>query len=104
MDDLGSMSNPEVQQLIVEREAQNKAFRNSRIKLIRSLDHYSALYDSAPVGYLTLDRHGGISDANLMAASMFGIPFPFSLTQQVAAECVVLLRSSNQYPIVKTTS
>lgn len=53
-----------------ELEIQNEELRRARHKLEDALEKYSDLYDYAPVGYFTLDRHGVILQANLTAAGM----------------------------------
>lgn len=60
----------EVQQ--VQLEMQNEALIEAKIKLDASVEHYSALYDFAPTPYLTTQRNGSISHANLTAATFFG--------------------------------
>jgi PAS domain S-box-containing protein len=42
-------------------------------ELSESRDRYTALYDSVPVGYVTLNKQGKILEANLTVASMLGI-------------------------------
>jgi PAS domain S-box-containing protein len=44
----------------------------SRLELEANVAHYSDLYDSAPVGYFRLDRHGVILSANLTGAGLLG--------------------------------
>ena len=56
----------------VELEMQNQELRKVRTELDAALTRYTALYESAPVGYLTLDRHGTILQLNQAAATMLG--------------------------------
>ncbi len=53
----------------IELELQNEELREARDMLQAN---YSELYDSAPVGYLTLDARGIMHDANATAAAMLG--------------------------------
>ena len=60
-------------------EAHKEELRTQNEKLMATVqeleeirDHYAELYDSAPVGYLTLDRNGVIVEMNLVAAELFG--------------------------------
>jgi PAS domain S-box-containing protein len=57
----------------IELEMQNAELRQVREDLEISLGKYTGLYDFAPVGYFTLDRHGAISAVNLSSASLIGI-------------------------------
>jgi two-component system, cell cycle sensor histidine kinase and response regulator CckA len=56
----------------VELEMQNEELERARHGLEEAVSKYSELYDFAPVGYLTLDREGGINEANLAAATLLG--------------------------------
>ncbi len=53
-----------------ELEMQNEELRRTQHKLETSQALFFELYDLAPVGYLTIDGHGLIQDANLTAATL----------------------------------
>ena len=61
----------EVHQL--ELEMQNEESRRAQLEVEKSREKYFDLYDLAPVGYLTLDEEGIISELNLFAAELLGI-------------------------------
>jgi PAS domain S-box-containing protein len=65
----------------IELELQNEELLRSNEELLKlneelenSRDRYTDLYDLAPVGYCTLDEDWLILEANLTAATLFGIP------------------------------
>jgi PAS domain S-box-containing protein len=57
----------------IELEMQNEELRRSQEELERSHAEYADLYDFAPVGYLTFDRTGLVTKANLTACNLLGI-------------------------------
>ena len=57
----------------VELEMQNEELREAQLALAVTRDRYFDLYDLAPVGYCTINEFGLIKEANLTAASLFGM-------------------------------
>jgi len=57
----------------IELEMQNEELTCAYKELAVALDRFSELYDFAPVGYLSIDIHWNISQANLCFASMLGV-------------------------------
>lgn len=63
----------EIQTYQIELEMQNEQLRQSQLELEKSRDRYAEFYDLAPVGYLTIDRNGIITEVNLTGAAMLGV-------------------------------
>ena len=57
----------------IELEMQNQELRAAHAQLEESRARLADLYDFAPVVYVTLDAEGRIVEANLTAASYFGV-------------------------------
>ena len=57
----------------VELEMQNEELREAQEEIEESRRKYMDLYDFAPVGYLTLDEKGVITEANFRGAGLLGI-------------------------------
>jgi len=55
-----------------ELEMQNLELKEAQQQLEESRNHYADLYDTAPVGYLTVDQTGDIRSINLTGASLLG--------------------------------
>lgn len=79
--DLDALTVDEVRQLVyelevhrVELEIQNEQLRESQLAAEESKERYRQLYDSAPIGYLTLDSRGAIVEANLAVAQLLDLP------------------------------
>jgi PAS domain S-box-containing protein len=56
----------------IELEMQIEALQQSQMLLEESRDLYLDFYEFAPIGYLTLDRAGVISELNFVAATLLG--------------------------------
>ncbi len=61
----------EVYQL--ELEMQIDELYHTQLKLDSSLMRYSDLYNSAPVGYMTLNKQGIIIEANITSSNLLGV-------------------------------
>jgi PAS domain S-box-containing protein len=59
-----------------ELRTQNDKLRETLLTLEEVRDRYVELYDSAPTGYCTLDRHGTIHEINLCGATLLNRPRP----------------------------
>ncbi|HZX32301.1 MAG TPA: ATP-binding protein [Rhodocyclaceae bacterium] len=60
----------ELQVYQIELEMQNDALRQARVEAQAVLARYTELYDSAPVGYFSVDRAGLIRQLNFAAARL----------------------------------
>jgi signal transduction histidine kinase/ActR/RegA family two-component response regulator len=58
----------------IELEMQNEELRTAQEALDEARQRYLDLYELAPVGYCTINAKGLIAEANLTAASLFGVP------------------------------
>lgn len=56
----------------IELEMQNEELKQAYESSETALKKYTMLYDFAPMGYITLEADGGISDLNFTAAEMLG--------------------------------
>jgi PAS domain S-box-containing protein len=61
----------------IELEMQNEELSQAREEVEEALEKYTDLYDFAPVGYLTFNERGLISEVNLTAALLLGIERSF---------------------------
>jgi PAS domain S-box-containing protein len=57
----------------IELEMQNEELREAQAELEQSRNKYTDLYDFAPVGYFTFDKHGLVIEANLTGCQMLGV-------------------------------
>lgn len=58
----------------VELEQQNEELRQAQTELVAAKTRYFDLYDLAPVGYLSVCKNDLISQANLAASTLLGLP------------------------------
>jgi PAS domain S-box-containing protein len=59
----------ELQVHMVELAMQNEELKTAQDAIEKAKDRYQALYDTAPICYLTIDKEGMIYEANQTAAS-----------------------------------
>ena len=57
----------------IELEMQNEELRRAQVALDASRSRYVDLYDFAPVGYLTLNNEGMVTEINLTGAKLLGL-------------------------------
>jgi PAS domain S-box-containing protein len=76
----GGWSSEETRELLhdlhtnqIELELQNEELERSQEELVEACDRYADLYDSAPVGYVTIGKRNAIIEANLTVATMLGV-------------------------------
>ena len=65
---------PELRVHQIGLESQNEALRNAQLDLAAARDRFIDLCDFAPVGHLTLDHDGRITELNLSCAALLGAP------------------------------
>ena len=68
----------------IELEMQNETLRQTQMAMEESRDRYVDLYDFAPVGYLSLNADGLISQINLTGAALLGAERSKLLNQRFA--------------------
>jgi PAS domain S-box-containing protein len=56
----------------IELELQNEELLQARQQLATNLERYADLFDSAPIGFFTLDAQGVIREVNLAGAALLG--------------------------------
>ena len=78
VEDLSALSTKklvhELQVHQIELEMQNEELLRAQVQLDTAKARYFDLYDLAPMGYCTLSEQGVVSEANLAAATLLGIP------------------------------
>jgi len=79
--DIARMSTNDIQKLLfefqvhqIELKMQNEELNRAHHELTASRDTYAQLYDSSPVGFLTLNEAGIIQKANIAAAALLDCP------------------------------
>ncbi|WP_422486570.1 PAS domain S-box protein [Gudongella sp. DL1XJH-153] len=71
----------ELAEQISDLKLQNDELQQARTDLELLLEQYSNLYDSAPVGYITLNRSGHILHVNSAGARLFRVERPLLINQ-----------------------
>src|SRR5262245_39229616 len=71
-----------------EITVQNEQLLKTQGELEEARDRFAALYDFAPIGYVSLDAHGVITEINLTGAAMLGKPRAFLINLPFSAVVV----------------
>ena len=58
----------------IELEMQAEALQATQLELMESLSQYQELFESAPIGYVSLDEQGLATRANEAAGALLGLP------------------------------
>lgn len=79
LETIAAMTPTAIQELIhelqvhqIELALQNEELRRAQVELSAAQDRYFNLYDQAPLGFLTVNDHGDILEANHTAATLLG--------------------------------
>ncbi len=79
--EFATMTSDEIQRMLhelrvyqLELELQNEELRCAQTALEAAKERYFDLFDLAPVGYCTTNDQGMVLEANLMAATLLGVP------------------------------
>ncbi|MBD3239382.1 MAG: PAS domain S-box protein, partial [Chitinivibrionales bacterium] len=96
--DIERMSPEEIKQLVhelqvhqVELQMMNEELLGAQAELANARDRYVDLYESAPVGYLTVDENMKIRECNRAAATLLGVT-----AEQVVGKALPVLAVRNQ--------
>ena len=73
MDDRARQLVHELNVYAQEITAQNEELQRTQIELEDARSRYADLYDFAPIGFLTVNRHRIIADINIAAAALLGL-------------------------------
>jgi PAS domain S-box-containing protein len=102
--DLAAMQIKDVQHLVhelqvheIELEMQNDALRKAQMDLESARDRYLDLYDSAPIGYLTLNPKGMILEGNLPACALLGV----NRTDLIGKPVTVFVAAKDQATVLR---
>ena len=71
----------------IELEMQNDELRRAQLAIEESREKYVDFYDFAPVGYLTFNEKGMVSELNLTAAALLGIQRKSLVNKPFSALC-----------------
>ncbi len=90
--DLDTLTPDEIRQFVhelevhqIELEIQNQQLEEAQLEAEASRERYRELYESAPIGYLTLDPDGAIVTANLAAAELVRLPRAHMLGRKLSS-------------------